>query len=139
MKFPIRPVGNVEITGIEKIVENDVQLIRENGKLKKEKVGTTKIWMWHTQGKTPRWLQWDWGNAGVMGMVNTGLSLIQMHGKILHAMYQRDHDVWFHGDTCNIDHVLNYYEVYPRKKDEIASIRGTICTIMTMNVSGKNP
>lgn len=116
MKFEMNPTGSIEIAGIDKVVENDVVFARDGSKTVKVKVeNTTMIWMKHGAPESFRWLQWAWGFAGDMSKVVTGRSPVQMHSRIQHAIMRRDKDVWFHGDTCNIDHILNYNEFYPRK------------------------
>lgn len=117
MRFPIRPVGEVEISNIKYVVENTIRMTPEikvqnekTGEIHverpatKEKVGETFIWSLTTlkSGRT-RWLKFKWGQLAVMEHVLDGKSEAQMITFIEHAAMNGGQRVWFSGDTCNIE------------------------------------
>jgi hypothetical protein len=159
MKFKLEPVGEIEVSGIKYVVENEAVFQMKDGKpvMKDgdpvfEKIGETVIWELVVTKKGPRWLKWLWGTLQVMEKVITGKSPVEMKTMIEHAAFRRDIDVWFHGDTCNIRHIKNFYDVYPHNpevlkrerlmkdlKKEVTDAEGEIRAIQFAIVADRGP
>lgn len=129
MRFDFGYPGSFEITGIKKVVVNE---IRMNGKVK-EKVGKTFVWELAHVGKGARWLKYEWGViAAIEGAkmskeeasefakkaILDGASPLEIHDSIMNSMGREEMRVWFSGDTCNVEITLVKVEEQEKERRE---------------------
>lgn len=129
MRFDFGYPGSFEITGIKKVVVNE---IRMNGKVK-EKVGKTFVWELAHVGKGARWLKYEWGViAAIEGAkmskeessefakkaILDGASPLEIHDSIMNTMHQKAARVWFSGETCNVEITLVKIEEQEKERRE---------------------
>ena len=148
MKFPIKPVGNVQIMGITRVVETTVRLeghrIINNRIVGGQEVKQEGTFIWskkilkknHVTTNEWRWIKFPWGWLDDKDHILGGKSLIQMHQHILHAMFRGDTEVWFHGETCNIKVNLTIREhniEESKRKKRITLIGGMLSGKASMN------
>lgn len=134
MRFSFGHRGKFEITGIKKVVVNEVRM---NGKVK-EKVGKTFVWELAHVTKGERWLKYEWGVlAAIKGTpmskedcaefakkaILDGSSPSEIHDSLVTAMNLKWANVWFSGDTCNVEINLTMKEGLARdQRKELRSL-----------------
>jgi hypothetical protein len=99
MKFKLANGGEIEISGIRKVVKNTVR-----GKLRQE---PTQLWELAFTKKGQRWLKYDMAKPI---RPTAGMSDYEMKFMVNSATSMPHTRVWVHGDTCNLVEDVGIYE-----------------------------
>lgn len=110
-----------QVSGIKKVVHNVVEC-RDGEKVKVE---PTTVWELAHTAKGDRWLKYEMGTlaelrkknlpdaefaAEAKRLIKSGCSPAEMNHSIRDAMRHRAMNVWFSGDTCNVEKNVTIYQ-----------------------------